>query len=238
MTGTGKSAALKELLAERMPRVIVLDHLGTQWPRWHGATVVYSYPEAVQWLRQVAPLKRRWRLVCCFGPGSEDVRQLFVLLAPDPAKRVSFVRAVHGAALLIDELVKVVPHGADPVIQAAWSNGRHGGLTILGAAQRPSQVARIVTASSDWIGVCRMHEPADLAVIQDFTSPAVLTELARLPRFGLILWNTLEGRGRVIHSPRKGIYRIARELDPGRAMAPRGRRNPETKPDSPDTVSD
>lgn len=232
MTNTGKSAALKELLAERYPRVIVLDHLGTQWPKWDGARVVYSFPEAVVFLRQVAPLKSRWRLVCAFPQGSEDVAQLFALLAPDPRKK-GFARAVGGVTLLMDELVKVVPNGAPPIVQAGWSNGRHSGLTILGAAQRPSQVARIVTASSDYIGVFRMHEPTDLAVIQEFTSPVVMAELAKLPQYGLILWNTLDGKGRVIHSPRLGVYKVVRELNPAADRVKRYRElvpKPETKP--------
>lgn len=223
MTGSGKSSALKELFAEQYPRVIVLDHLGTQWPKWDGATVVYSYPDAMAFLRRVAPRSKRWRLVCCFPEGSDDVLSLFELLSPDPRKGTGFPGAVHGVALVMDELSKVAPHGCDPAILSAWSNGRHVGLTILGAAQRPSQVARIVTASTDWLGVCRMHEPADLAIVQEYSTAQVLDEVRRLPNFGLVLYNTLEGTGKVIHSPGRGRYKVVRELGANPDIKPSGK---------------
>lgn len=226
-TGSGKSSALLTLFAERYPRVVVLDHLGTQWPAWKGAQVVYRFGDAVRWLRTTAPKARRWRLVCCFPQESEDVEQLFQLLAPDPRLGGGFPKALGGVALLSDELVKVAHTSCPAIVRDAWSNGRHVGLTILGATQRPSQVARIVTASTEWLGVCQQHEPLDMEVVAAYLSPDAMREVEQLPRFGLVLYNTSTGRGMVLHSPAKGQYVQVREL--GAPESPRKPR-PKTKP--------
>lgn len=214
-TGTGKSAALKTLFAERYPRVLVLDFNGTQWPRWKGARVVYSYPELVGRLRQLAQTRTRaYRVVCCFAQGSDDVTALFQLLTPDPRLDGGFPRASGGVTLLCDELSKVAGTGAPDAVVNAWSGGRHVGLTILGAAQRVSQVQRIVTASSEWIGVCQSHEPLDADILAQYLPPDAMGEVAKLPPFGLVLWNVAQGGGMVLHSPGKGVYRLARSLGP------------------------
>lgn len=220
-TGSGKSTALKVLFAEQYPRVVVLDHLGTQWPRWQGAQVVYHYAEAVTLFRKLAA-RPRWRVVCCFAQDSEDVAQLFTLLAPDPRLGGGFPRAVRGVALLNDELAQVVPTSSAPIIRAAWSQGRHVGLSVLGASQRISQVARIVTASTEWLGVCQQHEPLDMEVVASYLSADAMQAVEGLPPFGLVLWNTTTGRGCILHSLGPGQYRRAGELGPPSA--------PETKP--------
>jgi hypothetical protein len=218
-TGSGKSTALKALFAEQYPRVVVLDHLGTQWPMWERCEVVYTYAEALTRLRKWAPKETRWRLVCCFAQESEDVTRLFQLLAPDPRQGGGFPRAVGGVALLNDELSQVAHVSCGPLIRQAWSAGRHVGLTVLGASQRISQVARIVTASTEWLGVCQQHEPLDMEVVAQYLPPEGLAAVEALPPFGLVLYNTGTGRGMILHSTGPGKYQVAAQL--GGADAPK-----------------
>lgn len=228
-TGSGKSTALLALFAERYPRVVVLDFLGTQWPAWDGAHVVYRMADARAWLAREAPRGRRWRLVCCFPQDSDDVTALFQLLAPDPRTGGGFPKAVGGVALLNDELSQVAGASCPPIVRGAWSQGRHVGLTVLGASQRISQVARIVTASTEWLGVCQQHEPLDMDVVAAYLPEEGLRAVEALPPFGLVLYNTMQGRGLILHSTAPGQYVHAGELG---APPPRATR-PRTKPGGP-----
>lgn len=232
-TGSGKSTALLALFAERYPRVVVLDHLGTQWPRWEGVRVVYRFAEAVAWLRTTAARAKRWRLVCCFPQESDDVTALFQLMAPDPRLGGGFPRAVQGVALLNDELSQVAGPSCAPVIRAAWSQGRHVGLTVLGASQRISQVARIVTASTEWLGVCQQHEPLDMEVVAAYLPAQGMAAVAQLPPFGLVLYNTATGKGLILHATGPGRYVQAGTLGEHSPEPRRKRPRPETKPREP-----
>jgi hypothetical protein len=191
-TESGKSSALRALFAVRYPRVLVLDFLGTEWPQWEHAQVVENFAQLRALLGQLAA-RPAWRIVCNFDEGSADVAQLVALLGPKP-KGIPFPRAAGGMTFLCDEVDLLYPLNAnEPGTRSLWARGRHAGLTILAATQRLPQVHRVVSAQSQWLVICRQHEPSDLEAIARRVPPSVLEEVWKLEPFGAVIYRTDRG---------------------------------------------
>lgn len=208
-TGSGKTTLLRRLYVERTARVLIVDFLGSDWPQLPGAHVVGGLDELADALGKVAGAKR-WRIVAGLAP--DDMPALAAWLLPQSlADGASFPRAVGGMALVCDEADLIAGPNADPRVLDLSRRGRHVGLSLYYASQRPAQVARLVTASSEHLLLCKQHEPRDLAYLRGLAPGAVVDELARLPDHGAIFWATREGQGHVLQSvgtfPRQS-YRV------------------------------
>ncbi len=202
-TGSGKSTLLRNLFVARYPRSIILAHT----PDW-GEPDALSLGQLAGRLRKVAG-RDLWRIVVALDE-PEEISELAELLAPRSLARRSLALAFGGVALVVDELAEIAGRAADSHITGLWRRGRHAGLTIFGGTQRPADVARIVTAMSQWLAVCATHEPADLAYFRGILPPPAMQAIDQLPPYGALLWETATRSGSVID----GELRLVRWVTP------------------------
>ena len=189
-SSSGKSTLLRNLFIARHPRTIVLAHTA-EWGEPHALSI----GELRRELRKVAG-RELWRLVASLELA--ELEELAELLAPRDLTRRPLAAALGGCALAVDELADVAGRGAPDAIAALWRRGRHAGLSIFGATQRPAEVIRTVTANSTWLAVCQTHEPADLDYWRKLLPAPVFAEIGQLPQYGALLWHTADRRGAVL----------------------------------------
>lgn len=192
-TGSGKTTRLRTLYAERLPRVLVLDTLGTEWHRWPSAVVCASLAEVRAALRTRAGASA-WRIVWQVDSQDPAIDALVHWLTPRP-RAPSFVRAIGGCALLCDEVDLLAGPSATAARRGLWQRGRHAGLSLLVGAQRLALVQRTVSAQSDVFVLCRQHEPTDLETLAGFVPSAVLADAARLARWETVVYRPGEQAG-------------------------------------------
>lgn len=200
VTGSGKSTLLRDLFIARYPRTIILAHTA-EW----GEPDALSLPELRRTLRKVAG-RGYWRVVAALEP--EDAPELAELLAPRVVGRPSFAQAVGGVALAVDEVDVIAGRSCAPEVAALWRRGRHAGLSIFAATQRPADVNRVVTSQSQWLGLCRTHEPRDLAYLGSIIPADALRALEQLPEYGALLWETATRAGAVLDKDLRLVRRV------------------------------
>jgi hypothetical protein len=232
-SGSGKTVLLRELFVRRAARVITVDITG-EWFTERGTTPVGDFAELVTQLRRLAG-RASWHLVVPFDPAERE--QLAALLIGESgAGRASALSlALGGVALNCDELADFADQAAPPLVRALWQRGRHAGLSIFGASQRPAQVNRIVTANSQWLGICRVAEPLDLAYVRRATAPAVVAQLEQLPPYGAVLWDNVARRGYVLNAKRERVRDVGAAAPPAAPvgdllMGGRTQRPPRARP--------
>lgn len=166
-TGSGKTQLIADFVGARHPRRITVDLLGE---------CVKLYPDAInaKSLAQIIRVMQRlheanvteWHIVASVDV--PEVGQLIKLLAPTGTTSDYSLSAVWGGiALEIFELDLVAPVDRSEVstreaVKTAFARGRHFGLSLLCATQRPHMIDRIATAQSSYVVTFQMHEPADL----------------------------------------------------------------------------
>lgn len=170
-TGSGKTQLIARHVGPRHPRRITLDLVGE-------CAALYPSAAHARTLRRVLALMRafhdkgveRWHIVAALD--NREIGQLIRALVPtgqDAA--VSLSAAWGGIALEIFELDLVAPvDRSNPdtkdAITTAYARGRHYGLSILAATQRPHRVDRIASSQSSHVVSFSMHEPADLRFLE------------------------------------------------------------------------
>ena len=92
----------------------------------------------------------------------------------------------------------------------AYQRGRHAGLSLLCATQRPSQCDRVVTSQSHAVITFRMHEPRDLLYLRDVGGQRFADEARVLGRYWSA-WYHAESGKIIVRDP---DYRAVREHDP------------------------
>lgn len=213
-TGSGKTQFLRDVFLPRHPRALILDATG-EWEREKGVRVAYGFPELLAELRRAAGA-RRWRIVASLDDA--DVPKLAALLCPTTsAKNGSLALALGGVALLSDELATVAGHDAPAEVRALWRMGRHVGLSILGATQRPAECARVCTAMARWLVVCALHEPNDVKYLAKQLPRAAIGALGELPQYGAILWDNISRRGWLLDKDRRAVRAL--HTQPGKVVA-------------------
>lgn len=183
-TGSGKTQLLAKFVGARHKRRITIDLLGE---------CVALYPEAiradslVKIVRVMELLHKNdvdeWHIVASIDV--PEVGQLLQLLTPTGSGSAYSLSAVWGGiALEIFELDLVAPvdrsnAATREAIRTAYARGRHYGLSILAATQRPHMIDRIATAQSTHVVTFQMHEPADLKFLKNVGGQR-FAELARV----------------------------------------------------------
>lgn len=198
-TGSGKTYRLRTLFAERAPRVLVLDFLGSEWPKWAGAVVVESAQAAARALARAAR-HERWRIVWLLDPEDDGLPAILQLLAPGPGAS-SYAASVGGMALLCDEVADLVPNGSgerSKLARRLWRWGRHAGLSIFAGTQRLPDVHRTVTSQSRYLICCPQHEPRDLETLSAYLSPAAMAAARVLAPRQAVLWDVERRRGALL----------------------------------------
>lgn len=183
-TGSGKTALLAKKIGPRHGRRITLDMVGECRALYPRAAHAVGLQQVVRILRSLHEHHlREWHIVAQLG--TREIGELIKLLAPiGAAHEYSLSAAMGGVALEIFELDIIAPvdrseRDTREVIRNAYARGRHYGLSILAATQRPHQIDRIATAQSSYVVTFQMHEPADLRWLESVGGKR-LSELARV----------------------------------------------------------
>ncbi len=166
-SGSGKTHYITEAWLPRLPRVLIVD-MTEEWaqlPAIHtqgpGATIRALY--------EVAD-RAEWRIVADLD--EEEVRRVAALLVPRGQTRTGYVSSIGGMALYLDEVDMLMGHSYCPrELRSLWRRGRHAGLTVLAATQRPGAVNKEVSAQSSEITIFSLTDPNDRAYLRRLVGP-------------------------------------------------------------------
>lgn len=159
-TGAGKSVHLRNYWWPRARRLLVCDHIG-EYSAQLGAV---GFDQTLALLREHAHLPN-WRLFAGLVP--EEIEELSRVLLPFPDLQQSPALKLGGMAISIDEVDRVIGFGAGAGMRDLWRRGRHVGLTVFGASQRPANVSKEITSMSEAIVMLHVHEPSDVDYMRD-----------------------------------------------------------------------
>lgn len=153
-TGSGKGVSVREhLKAEKSKRFVCWDPL-----REYG-----SFGRYVTSLKELALELKKPSFSVCFWPGAE-VEQF-------PAKFDIFCRAVFAAGnctVHIEELADVTtPSHAPPSWRRITKQGRHRGLRVIAATQRPADCDKAFLSGVTYIRVFYLRWPKDKKVMAE-----------------------------------------------------------------------
>lgn len=154
-TGSGKTFYIVRRWWPQARRLLVLDHIG----EWSAHTNAIGYDGVLAAMREHAHL-REWRIFATVT--IPEIHALAEKLLPYPELSRSPALLLGGLTLSIDEVDRVIGFGAGSDLRDLWRRGRHVGLSVLAASQRPSNVSKEVTSQSSLIALLRIHEPADV----------------------------------------------------------------------------
>ena len=195
ITGAGKDYSLRRFFASQCPRLVVVDYLGEHEK---GITSAPVYRCGVADLRKTvrAALGKsdRWQVIVeCHDEGT-DSEKIARFICPVGPQENSWVYQAGGIGLYCSELDLLAPQSCDSLVTGMWRRGRHYDLSIYGATQRPAGVSRIVTAMSDYLVVCKMHEPRDLAYMTNMLPPGAMDRVVALDWHEVVLVDVRGGR--------------------------------------------
>lgn len=187
-TGSGKTALIAHHIGPRHARRVTLDFTGECRKLYPHAV------EAVGVLRVIDTLRawdnknvQRWHLVAALEV--PEVATLVDLFAPKyDGKRRGLAELYGGVALECFELDLIMPVDRSTgetghAMRHAFARGRHYGLSILAATQRPRMIDRMATAQSSALVTFTMHEPDDIKFLERAGGRAFAELARRLPRF-------------------------------------------------------
>lgn len=192
--GSGKSQLLADLFVRPTPRVLTLE-----FTRWEAAT---RNPDAIRTIGlahtfralEVCAPHARWHIVAALE--EEEVPDLFELLCPPlTSGSDGYSVQVGGMAVECSECDLIAPTSATPrAIRSAFKRGRHYGLSLYMATQRPHECARIVTSQADHIVSFQQFEPLDLDYLGQAMSRAVAAQVPQLPRYWCVWYERTSGK--------------------------------------------
>jgi len=200
MTESGKDFLLRRLFLDRYPRALILDPLN-EWPQERADFGrIYRVQRAQDLRPTLARAVRdgaRWRIYAALGAGAAP--DLARCLVPEVLRPIgAFPLHVGGMALYAGELDLFAPTTAGEEVVGLWRRGRHVGLSIFAASQRPHGISRIVTSMSGWLLITKTIEPRDLAYLRGFIPPGAHAEVLTLPWLWAVLVDTRAGRWYVL----------------------------------------
>lgn len=149
-SGSGKSTYIKQQIRRGKPkRLIIFDPMGEY------ATMA----KPVTTLREVARAAKAKTFSLAFRPDAEKAAQQFDLLC-----KIAYTAA--DCWLVVDELAIVTKPGWAPPGWADCSmRGRHKGLTVIGASQRPASIDKHFFGNATLIRTGRLNFAADIKVL-------------------------------------------------------------------------
>jgi len=90
--------------------------------------------------------------------------------------------------------------------------GRHERVSMVWTAQRMVEVARRLTAATDYFVLFSHTEPRDLDGIAERCGAGVARQVAELPRHGRVVWNAVEGRTESVDRVIGELVRMSRDM--------------------------
>lgn len=216
-TGSGKTQLLAKLIGPRHKRRITIDLLGECEKLYPNALKARSVEQVIKGMAKLhAADVMEWHIVASIDV--PDVGKLVHLLCPTgTASGRSLSAAWGGMALEMFELDLIAPvdrseKSTREAIKTAYARGRHYGLSILAATQRPHMIDRIATAQSSYVITFQMHEPADLQFLERVGGKR-FSELARvgLKQYESAWYDARTGLLRVLSADYKTWREIPRD---------------------------
>lgn len=151
-TGSGKGVSIREHLTRDKPlRLLIWDPLNE-----YG-----KFAAPVRTLREVAQAAKAARFAVAFNPGAnpKEFADKFAMFC-----RIAF--AAGRLKLLVEELADVTgPSFAPLEWRRCTTQGRHRGLQIVAASQRPAQVDKQFLGGCTYIRCFTLRYPADRAAM-------------------------------------------------------------------------
>lgn len=205
--GTGKSVLLWELYSSRAERLLSLDSLGESVERDPDTIETLGMGQLIDALGKAAAFPR-WHIAGAVEP--DDLKELFRMLAPPlGSSSPSLSLAFGGLAIECGEAYEIAPNGsAAPEVLRAWRAGRHYSLSLFMAAQRPSSVAREVTAAADHVYAFAQSEPRDLEFLAKTISAPVADRVAQLRHFECVHYDRDRSTATVLDRDRNPVMTI------------------------------
>lgn len=190
ISGAGKSTAAWRIWLAPVPRRLIIDYTG-EWGR-HADVTTYTPGSTVDAIRRLAPAGH-WTIAAAVDP-EDDLPELIDWMIPLPDLSRSPIRALGGITMLIDEIDVAAPPGSmRKHIRTGWRRGRHVGLSIVAATQRPEAVSREVSSQSQDVLAMMIVERAAFEYLKSVAQiePAALRAwTAKHPHGGLYLNRT------------------------------------------------
>lgn len=164
-TLSGKTEWIWRRYLRRVPRLLIVDTIG-EWAASRAASIAGAHftvgvEETLDCIATIAP-DDTWRIVADLE--REELVELADVLAPRRIE-ASPVPALGGMAIYLDEVDLLVPLG-DARLGGLWRRGRHVGLSVYAATQRPSSVNKEVSAMVDVYGVLPLDEVRDVQYLR------------------------------------------------------------------------
>lgn len=164
-TMSGKTEWIWRRYLRHVPRLLIVDTIG-EWSSTRAASLeharhVTGVQATLQALHDAAEF-RSWCIVADLD--RDETVQVADILAP---RRItdSPVPALGGMAIYLDEVDLMVPLG-DSRLAGLWRRGRHVGLSVYAATQRPASVNKEVSAMVDVYALLPLDEVRDVAYLR------------------------------------------------------------------------
>lgn len=163
-SGSGKTEYARRSWFPHFPRLVIIDQTG-EWQeieRENGGRME-GIGQLVDAMQSRAG-QRRWRIVADLT--NDEVGELARILIPRGAVHRSPARLLGGMALFMDEVDLVAPTNAPEGIRTLFRRGRHAGLSVISASQRPANVSKEVTSQAQFLAILALHEKNDVAYLK------------------------------------------------------------------------
>lgn len=160
-TLSGKTEWLYRRYLSMEPRLLIVDTIGEWSTSRHveGAITTSGTADTLAALRDLAEIGlTEWVIIADLD--RDELVALMERLAP---RRIgdSPVPALGGMAIYLDEVDLLVPV-QDARLAGLWRRGRHIGLSVYAATQRPASVSKEVSAMVDVYAVLALDEVRDV----------------------------------------------------------------------------
>ncbi|MGA2204339.1 MAG: hypothetical protein ABSG40_20535 [Terriglobales bacterium] len=179
--GSGKSAKAREIMGS-CPRLLVFDSMAEHDFVPNTFTDLDELDQFLAWATLRPTFAGR------FIPQG-DLEQEFCELASMIYDQGNMMLAIEEVPMLTRS-----PAYLPPEFDRLVRLGRHHCVSLLWTAQRMAEVARRLTAATDYFVLFSHTEPRDLDAIADRCGDEIAEQVSRLPLHGLLAWDAKDRR--------------------------------------------
>lgn len=215
-TGSGKTSLITDYIAPRHQRRLTLDLTGECRRLFPSAPRCGTVKQVLDVLHAFDEAHaHRWHIILELDMPA--IGALLNALVPMQPHAPSIAAAWGGLCLECYEIDMLAPNDrgqrdTSPIVRHAYQRGRHVGLSILGATQRPAQVDRTVTAMSQHTVSFAMHEPLDVRWLERIHRPLARVVTTQLEKYEAAWYD--HDRGELFIVRGNGADRRFERIDP------------------------
>lgn len=207
-TLSGKTEWVWRRYVRREPRVLIIDPGEWRVKHQRGAipnAMVVSGADGIRdALLEVAETRQsHWCIIA--DADRDELEEVQELLIPAGRWEESPVPRLGGMAIFMDEVDISIPL-RDSRLAGFNRRGRHVGLSVYMATQRPGSVNKEATSMADWIGILSLDEVSDVKYLRD--------RLGREKADKALAWaNSGQYRAALFHPPTGQLWLLPPEPD-------------------------